>query len=251
MSFYYSVWLKNFKELADPRNLPFLPLELVRYGRDRRCYYRQYSGNYPIKRLPVLFERERRSFFDAHYVYQAYWATNRILKTRPSGFHVDISSHIPFVAQLCAYLPVIQMEFKPPPVKLPSLKRLSGNLVSLPFQDKSVRSLSCLHVIEHVGLGRYGDPIDSTGWWKALRELNRIIAVGGHCFLSLPVGKPAVYFNGTYVFRVSDIFHVLDGFELVEFSYVDDNGHLVGFGDFQKVEKMTYALGLFHFKKPG
>ncbi len=249
MKLFFSVWLKNLKEMVDPRNLPVLPLELIHYARNRRLYRRQYTGGYPIKRLPVLFERGRRPFFDAHYVYQAYWATDRILRTNPSGFHVDISSHIPFVAQLSAHLPVIQMEFNPPPVKLPSLKRLSGSLVSLPFQDGSVSSLTCLHVIEHVGLGRYGDPIDSDGCWKALRELERIVAPGGHCFLSLPVGKPAVYFNGSYVFRVSDIVGALDGLDLVEFSCVDDNGHFVEYNGFQNMADMAYALGLFHFRK--
>jgi len=249
MKLFFSVWLKNLKEMVDPRNLPLLPLELIHYAGDRRLYRRQYAGGYPIKRLPVLFERGRRPFFDAHYVYQAYWATDRILRTNPSGFHVDISSHIPFVAQLSAHLPVIQMEFNPPPVKLPSLKRLSGSLVSLPFQDGSVPSLTCLHVIEHIGLGRYGDPIDSDDCWKALRELERIIAPGGNLFLSVPVGEPAVYFNSGYVFKVSHIGEAMKALDLVEFSYVDDDGRFVEFGRFQDIVGMAYALGLFHFKR--
>jgi len=249
MKLFFSIWLKNFKEMVDPRNLPVLPLELIHYVRDRKLYRRQYAGCYPIKLLPVLFEREKSPSFDAHYVYQAYWATDRILRTNPSGFHVDISSHIPFVVQLSAHLPVIQMEFNPPPVQLPSLKRLSGSLVSLPFQDRSVPSLTCLHVIEHIGLGRYGDPIDSDGCWKALRELERIMAPGGHCFLSLPVGKPAVYFNGNYVFRVFHIREAMKSLDLVEFSYVDDNGCFMESGRFEDVAGMSYALGLFHFRK--
>ncbi|MBW1782939.1 MAG: DUF268 domain-containing protein [Deltaproteobacteria bacterium] len=249
MKLFFSIWLKNIKEIADPRNLPVLPIELIQYARDRRLYHRQYIGRYPIKPLPVLFERGRRPPFDAHYVYQAYWATDRILKTSPLGFHVDISSHIPFVAQLSAHLPVIQMEFTPPPVQLPSLKKLSGSLLSLPFRDGSVSSLTCLHVIEHVGLGRYGDPIESDGCWKALRELERIMAPGGNLFISVPNGKPAVYFNSGYVFEASHIKEAMKTLELVEFSYVDDNGGFVEFGGFEDIAGMTYALGLFHFKR--
>ena len=251
MKLFFSVWLKNLKEMVDPRNLAVLPLELIHYARDRKIYRRQYAGGYPIKLLPVLFEREKSPSFDAHYVYQAYWATDRILRTNSSGFHVDISSHIPFVVQLSAHLPVIQMEFNPPPVKLSSLKRLSGSLVSLPFQDGSVPSLTCLHVIEHVGLGRYGDPIDSDGCWKALRELERIMAPGGNLFLSVPVGKPAVYFNGGYVFKVSHIGEAMKSLDLVEFSCVEDNGHFVEYNSLENMASMEYALGLFHFRKAG
>lgn len=250
MKIYFSVWLKNLKELADPRNLPLIPLELIYYIRDMRRFSGRYSGTYPIRRLPVLFERGgAKSSFDPHYVYQSYWAADRIRKTNLSEHHVDISSHMPFVAQLSAHFPVTQMEFRPPELELPSFNRLSGSILSLPFQDAGVRSVTCLHVIEHIGLGRYGDPLDGDGCWKALAELERIIAPGGNLFLSVPVGKPAVYFNGGYVFKVSHIGEAMNSLDLVEFSYVDDNGCFVESGRFEDVAGMSYALGLFHFRK--
>ncbi len=249
MSLFFSVWLKNLKETIDPRNLPFLTTELIRFGRDSRTFRRRYVGNYPIKSLPVLFDGKSHSTFDAQYVYQAYWATRKILKTNDSGYHVDISSHIPFVAQLSAHVRVMQMELIPPPVYLPSLEKLSGSLVHLPFRDGSVSSLSCLHVIEHVGLGRYGDPVDGDGCWKALRELRRVVAPGGHCFLSIPVGKEAIHFNAGYVFRACDIVDAVDNFELIELSVVNEEGYLEEAVPLQRVEKIKHALGLFHLRR--
>ena len=249
MKIYSSVWLKNLKEFVDPRKLPLIPLELIYYIRDLRCFKKGYSGAYPIRRLPVLFERGARSSFDPHYVYQAYWAADRIRRTNLSGHHVDISSHVPFVAQLSAHFPLTQLEFRPPKLELPSFNRLSGSILSLPFQDAGVRSVTCLHVIEHIGLGRYGDSLDGDGCWKALTELERIIAPGGNLFLSVPVGKPAVYFNGGYVFKVSHIGEAMKSLDLVEFSYVDDEGRFVEFGRFEDVSGMSYALGLFHFRR--
>ena len=249
MKIYSSVWLKNLKEFVDPRKLPLIPLELIYYIRDLRCFKKGYSGAYPIRRLPVLFERGARSSFDPHYVYQAYWAADRIRRTNSSGHHVDISSHVPFVAQLSAHFPLTQLEFRPPKLELPSFNRLSGSILSLPFQDAGVRSVTCLHVIEHIGLGRYGDSLDGDGCWKALTELERIIAPGGNLFLSAPVGKPAVYFNGGYVFKVSHIGEAMKSLDLVEFSYVDDEGRFVEFGRFEDVAGMSYALGLFHFRR--
>ncbi len=33
-----------------------------------------------------------------------------------------------------------------------------------------------MHVVEHVGLGRYGDPLDPDGDLKAIAELKRVTA---------------------------------------------------------------------------
>jgi len=249
MKIYFSVWLKNLKELVDPRKFPLIPMEWIYYIRDMRRFRENYSGIYPIRRLPVLFERGAKSSFDPHYVYQAYWATDRIRRSNLSELHMDISSHVPFVTQLSAYFPVTQLEFHPPEVQLSSFNRLSGSILRLPFQDASVLSVTCLHVIEHIGLGRYGDPLDNDGCWKALTELERIIAPGGNLFLSVPVGKPAVYFNAGYVFDVSHIGKAMKALDLVEFSYVDDDGRFVEFGRFQDIAGMAYTLGLFHFKR--
>src|SRR2546430_12288402 len=48
-----------------------------------------------------------------------------------------------------------------------------------PFGDLELSSVSCLHVAEHIGLGRYGDAIDPLGTRKAIGELARVLAVDG------------------------------------------------------------------------
>lgn len=250
MKLHFSAILKNLKELVDPRKFAITPLELICYFRDIRRFRRKYTGTYPIRVLPILFERTSRNSFDPHYVCQSYWATKRIVREKLPAHHVDIASNVSFVAQLCALFPVIQMEFRPPQIRLSSYNRLSGNIITLPFSDESIQSVTCLHVIEHVGLGRYGDVLDGDGCWKGLLELERIIAPGGSLFLSVPVGRPAVYFNGNYVFKASDIVRALANLKLWEFSYVDDDGNFVEFGSLDDTSTMEYALGLFYFRRP-
>src|SRR5207253_10606962 len=74
-------------------------------------------------------------------------------------------------------------------------RRSSDLLLSLPFADRSVESLSCLHVAEHVGLGRYGDELDPEGTVKAARELQRVVAPAGRLYFALPVGRPRTEFR--------------------------------------------------------
>ena len=249
MKLYFSIILKNVQALLDPRNFPFFLKEIILYLRDARRFKKVYTGSYPIRFLPLLFERTKKSVFDPHYVYQAYWAMHRIAGIEKPEFHVDLSSNIQFLAQLSAMLPVIQLEYRPANVNLPSCNRLSGDILNLPFSGQSLKSVSCLHVIEHIGLGRYGDPLDKNGCWNALLELQRVVEPGGSLFLSVPVGNPVIYFNANYVFNAIDIKETLSDFELVEFSYVDDDGDFFEGGNLEDTFAMKLALGLFHFKR--
>jgi SAM-dependent methyltransferase len=87
--------------------------------------------------------------------------------------------------------------------------------------------LSCLHAIEHFGLGRYGDPIDASGHLRGLVNIHRCLRPGGTLYLSTPIGPQRIEFNAHRVFAVR---YLLDWFEPMfdfkAFSFVDDAGKL-------------------------
>jgi 2-polyprenyl-3-methyl-5-hydroxy-6-metoxy-1,4-benzoquinol methylase len=86
-------------------------------------------------------------------------------------------------------------------------------------------SVSCLHTIEHFGLGRYGDPIDIDGHLKGLSNIMSMVKKGGTFYFSTPIGPQRIEFNAHRVFSVGYLLNILtNGFELKAFSYVDDNG---------------------------
>ena len=64
------------------------------------------------------------------------------------------------------------------------------DLISLPFEDGSFHSLTCMHVVEHIGLGRYGDQVDPDGDLMAMKELERVTAKLGNLLFVVPVGIP-------------------------------------------------------------
>jgi SAM-dependent methyltransferase len=66
-------------------------------------------------------------------------------------------------------------------------------------------SLSCLHTIEHLGLGRYGDPLDPEGHLKGLAQLKRLVKPGGRLYLSTPIGPERVEFNAHRIFAASTL----------------------------------------------
>jgi SAM-dependent methyltransferase len=55
--------------------------------------------------------------------------------------------------------------------------------------------VTCLSTIEHVGLGRYGDPLDPQGDLTMTANLRRLLRPGGIMLLSFPVGRGTVVYN--------------------------------------------------------
>ena len=125
------------------------------------CSWRSYArmdGAEPIRfrdSYPCLDDRTTTTPYDPHYFHQAVWATEQILRAVPEE-HVDVGSEITFVGMISAIVPVAFVDIRPLMVQLPRLRSVEGDLLALPFDNRSVASLSCLHVAEHVGLGRYG-----------------------------------------------------------------------------------------------
>ena len=117
------------------------------------------------------------------------------------------------------------------------------------FATGSVPSLSSLHAIEHVGLGRYGDRVDPDGCFTAMRELARVLAPGGRLYLGTPIGRERLAFNSERVFDPRTIVETLSALRLVSFDAVDDDDRFVAGADPAAFARATYACGLFEFTK--
>jgi hypothetical protein len=195
---------------------------------------------------PQLRDATRVTPFDPHYFYQSAWAAANIADRRPER-HVDIGSQINLIAPLTAIVPVEFVDIRPLEARLPRLTNVGGSILHLPYPDRSVASLSSLHVVEHIGLGRYGDPIDPGGTRKACAELVRILAPGGHLYLSVPIGRERVEFNAHRVFAPATILRYCAELSLADFSCVDDRGEYHRNVDVSVAQDLLYGAGLFHF----
>lgn len=197
---------------------------------------------------PCLGDWTTHTPFDPHYFYQGAWLARRVIATKVAK-HVDIGSSVLTISVLSAEVETLFVDYRPLKVLLPGLTSIAGNILDLPFPDYSIDSLSCLHVIEHIGLGRYGDPIDPQGSVKAALELQRIVSSGGNLFLSLPIGRERVCFNAHRVHSPVSVLALFPDMTLIEFSFVDDAGL---YHEHQSVDAaigLEYGCGLFHFQK--
>jgi len=140
---------------------------------------------------------------------------------------------------------------RPLDVQLPGLTCQGGSILELPLADRSVPSLSCLHVAEHIGLGRYGDPLNPHGTRQACAELGRVLAPGGNLYFSLPVGRPRVCFSAHRIHAPETIMEYFAGLKLVEFSGVHDDGRYVAQVRLAEFTDSRFANGMFWFQKSG
>lgn len=197
---------------------------------------------------PCLADRVADTPFDPHYFFQAAWLARRVRDTRPP-FHVDIGSSVMMINVLSANMKTIFVDYRPLRVRLSNFLPLGGDIIRLPFHTGSIQSLSCLHVLEHVGLGRYGDPINPAGSLLAATELQRVLKPGGTLFLSTPVGRERVCFNAHRVFSSSTVRDFFQGLPLKTFSLVDDAGRFNEDVPSEAAAGLEYGCGLFEFVK--
>jgi SAM-dependent methyltransferase len=203
-----------------------------------------------IDLLPVLYEATTATNFDAHYIYHPAWATRIVKKINPAK-HIDISSTLHFCSQLSAFIPVEFYDYRPAALNLDNLTSGKANLTSLPFADESIASISCMHTIEHVGLGRYGDPLEPDADLKAIAELQRVVQKGGSLLLVTPVGSPRIQFNAHRIYSFQMINELFGEFELVDFSLVTDNREFISPAPVDAVEDQKYGCGCFWYIKKG
>lgn len=213
--------------------------------------YRNLKGAEELKisdLYPCIYDNKKKTPFSAHYFYQGVWAFSKIKKSAVKN-HIDVGSEIRWVGLLSTITKVTFIDIRPFETDLKDLTIKKGNILSMPFEDNSVFSLSCLHVAEHVGLGRYGDKLDPSGTKKACKELSRILAVNGNLYFSVPVGKQKTCFNAHRIHAPKTIIGYFKDLELVELSGITDSGEFIENIDIEILENSSYACGLFYFQK--
>lgn len=198
---------------------------------------------------PQLHDKTSTTPYDPHYFFLSGWAARRIIANRPP-LHVDVGSHNLFANLLAAAVPTVFVEYRPLEVRVAGLYCVGGDILQLPFADGSLHSLSCLHVAEHIGLGRYGDPLNPSGTAQAIAELSRVLAPGGQLYFALPVGRERVCFNAHRVHQASALCNLFAPLELIEFSGVDDNGVYCESITPAVLDQSDYACGFYLLRKP-
>lgn len=238
-------------------NLPFIDFNkliaslrgLFWYIKDFFIYLYIYKKKIPLIDIyPILDDKTKETGVDYQYLYQQLWVFNEVVKNKPKS-HYDIGSTYQMSGYIAGITKAHFVDIRPIKADISNLEVIAGSIEELPFEDNSIKSLSCLHVIEHIGLGRYGDKLNPNGPRDATRELSRVLDKGGYLYLSTPIGRERICFNAHRVFNPETVIKYFDELELVEFNYVDDSGQLHKNCKISSFSNSEYSLGMFKFRK--
>lgn len=159
-----------------------------------------------------------------HYFHQDLLVARRINLNNPHR-HIDVGSRIDgFVAHVAAFRTVEVIDIRPLPNNIPNVTFRQADLMATIPESliECSDSLSCLHALEHFGLGRYGDPVSYDGYILGLNNLYRILKKSGKLYLSVPIGPQRIEFNAHRVFSVTYLLECLDSkYSIDQFSFVD------------------------------
>lgn len=185
--------------LRSLRGLPHFLSDWVKFRKG-------YSGR--LSFMPCLHDRyEEGGATQSEYFWQDLLVARWIHAAQPER-HVDVGSRVDgFVAHVAAYREIEVFDVRPITSQVPGIVFRQANLmdhesVGLKAQGGGgyCDSISCLHAIEHFGLGRYGDPIDPHGYEQGIANLAQLLKPGGTFYLSTPIGQERVEFNANWVF---------------------------------------------------
>lgn len=193
-----------------------------------------------------------------HYFHQDLYVAQQIFEAQPDR-HVDVGSRIDgFVAHVAAFRRIDVVDIRPTDHAVPNITFHQADVMALTdtWAD-STDSLSCLHALEHFGLGRYGDPVDYYGYRRGWDNLARMVRPGGTFYFSVPIGEhQRVEFDGQRIFSMQFLRESMIGtsFDVERFAYVDDGGQMHRDADPATSEAdrsfgLTYGCGVFTLRR--
>lgn len=183
--------------------------------------------SFPVEKLTAYYEDKSDSagMLPYHYFYQDLYVAQRIYKNNPIR-HVDIGSSIAsFVAHVAAFREIDVFDIRPLDAPITNVRFRQVDLMQLDEKyEGSTDSISCLHALEHFGLGRYGDPICYDGYLLGFVNIHKILKPNGKFYFSVPLGKQRVEFHAHRVFSLKYLLELITPYyEISEFSYINDN----------------------------
>lgn len=228
---------------------------VARYTRDFLKFRKSYDGHLEV--VPCLHDwYEEGGATKNEYFWQDLLVARKIFAASPQK-HVDIGSRVDgFVAHVASFREIEVLDIRPITTNIPGVTFKQVDMMnSATMISDYCDSLSCLHALEHFGLGRYGDSIDPKGYESGIRNMASILRLGGLLYLSVPVGAERVEFNAQHVFDPKTIVGIAESHQLflrefllfthdeglVEMNTVNETMHLGG--------TIRYGLGIFTFVK--
>jgi len=196
---------------------------------------------------PYLFDKDDQGLKLEYFHLQDLWAFKKISENKILTL-VDVGSNLSFITYVSALSKIQCIDIRQHNIYLDNVEFKIGDVNKLPFDDESVDHLSSLSVIEHIGLGRYGDKIDVLGMENSVKEFCRVLKKGGNLIISFPIGKKNIIeFNAHRICNLNYVNKLFQNFNLIEETYIFKSKYNSR-KEFENQNEPD-GIGCFHFTK--
>lgn len=220
----------------DPRRVRHAVSERSLVRQERKQFLAQRSQRGASAEFPIganyYVYGERSSDAGAasgHYFHQDLLVAREIFQRNPER-HIDIGSRVDgFVAHVASFRDIDVIDVRPLNA-IQGIHFIQADVMNLNSDMTGIAdSVSCLHALEHFGLGRYGDPVDYDGWRRGFESLTKMVKDNGILYLSVPTGfQQRVEFNAHRVFALPFLRDVVrENFDIERCAFVTDDGALL------------------------
>jgi len=253
-------WILGSQFGVDARRLLYSLRGIPRFLHDWRCFSRSYAG--PLTLTPCLHDwYEEGGATKSEYFWQDLLVAKQIFEANPKR-HIDIGSRVDgFVSHVASFREIEVFDVRPITTQIPGVVFKQADLMR-PIANSNIMqgycdSISCLHAIEHFGLGRYGDPIDARGYERGIENMAQLLQSGGRLYLSTPIGRERVEFNANRVFDPRTVIRCArdNGLCLQELTVIGSDGAVtreeLTSERLNHLAQDSYNLGIFVFTKTG
>ena len=236
------------------------------YRRNRADLSRQLQADaalgraFPMgKSYPCLVDRYQESGVAmGHYFHQDLYVAQLVYEAKPRR-HMDVGSRVDgFVAHVASFREIEAFDIRDLRTSARNITFRQRDIMEpRPDLDGCTDSLSCLHTLEHFGLGRYGDPVRADGHLVGFENLARMVAAGGVFYFSTVIGPQRIEFDAHRVFAVPYLVEMCEKhFEIRSLAYVNDAGELIRGADWKGAEAQRsfgcrYGCAIFTLVKRG
>lgn len=252
-------YIKYFKWLLESQ----LGIDFIRLIRFIKNYPRFLYQYFTIRRLHKVKTSLKPCLHDsadyassqlAEYFYQDLFVAQKVFKENPKTL-ADVGSRVDgYVSNVASFREITVIDIRKLPNNISNVKYLEQDITKNIESSKSFDMVTCLHALEHFGLGRYGDPIIDNAVELGIKGLTSLLKKDGKLIISTPTGKERIEFNANWVFDAKKLCNIFDSLALelrniYQFNPINKAFDIVDINNINHMSNIEYALTIFELYK--
>jgi len=190
----------------------------------------------------------------AEYFYQDLFVAQMIFDDKPK-IVADVGSRVDgFVSNVASFREITVFDIRELPDKINNVTFLKQDITQ-PFDNtQKFDMVTCLHALEHFGLGRYGDPIIKDAVRRGVEGLVNLVEDNGTLIISTPTGRERIEFNANWVFDAQKLCGIFDSLNMkleaiFQYDPLDKNFEFRSLEDLVQLSNKEYNLTVFKLVK--